>query len=48
MEMTRREFALSIAAVSCLRPLLLDPPSPLGVPRGIVPGRVTWAHDRRL
>jgi hypothetical protein len=45
MEMTRREFALSIAAASCLRPLLFDPPSPLGVPRGIVPGRVTWAHD---
>jgi hypothetical protein len=46
MEMTRREFALSIAATSALRSALFDPPlSPLGVPRGIVPGRVTWAHD---
>jgi len=45
MEMTRRQFALSIAAASCLRPLLFGPPSPLGVSRGIVPGRVTWAHD---
>jgi len=43
--MTRRQFALSIAAASCLRPLLFDPPSPLGVPRGVVPGRVTWEHD---
>ncbi len=24
---------------------LFEPLSPLGVPRGIVPGRVTWAHD---
>jgi len=45
MEMTRRQFALSIAAASCLRPLLLGPPSPLGVPRGVFPGRVTWVHD---
>ena len=46
MEMTRREFALSIAATSALRSSLFDPPlSPLGVPRGIIPGRVTWAHD---
>src|SRR6202453_2152072 len=46
MEMTRREFALSIPATSALRSSLFDPPlSPLGVPRGIVPGRVTWAHD---
>jgi hypothetical protein len=45
MEMTRRQFALSIAAASCLRPLLFGPPSPIGVPRGVVPGRVTWAHD---
>ncbi len=45
MEMTRRQFALSIAAASCLRPLLFGPPSPLGVPRGVVPGRVTWVHD---
>src|SRR5882672_5411166 len=45
MEMTRRQFALSIAAASSLRPLLSGPPSPIGVPRGVVPGRVTWAHD---
>ena len=46
MEMTRRQFALSLAAASTLRSSLFDPPlSPLGVPRGIVPGRVTWAHD---
>jgi hypothetical protein len=46
MEMTRREFALSIAATSALGSSLFDTPlSPLGVPRGIVPGRVTWAHD---
>jgi hypothetical protein len=23
----------------------MEPLSPLGVPRGVVPGRVTWAHD---
>ena len=45
MEMTRRQFAMSIAAASVLRPLLFDPPSSIGVPRGVVPGRVTWAHD---
>jgi len=46
MEMTRRQFALSIAAASSMRPSLFEPPlSPLGVPRGVVPGRVTWAHD---
>ena len=46
MEVTRREFALSIAATSAFRSSLFDPPlSPLGVPRGVVPGRVTWAHD---
>ena len=46
MEMTRREFALSIAATGALRSSLFDTPlSPMGVPRGIVPGRVTWAHD---
>src|ERR1700721_1075931 len=32
MEMTRRQFALSIAAAT-------------GIPRGLVPGRGTWAHD---
>src|SRR5258705_13523506 len=47
MEMTRRQFALSIAAASCLRPLLFGPPSPIGVPRGVIPGRVTWAHDAK-
>ena len=45
MKMTRRQFALSIAAASSLRPSLLGPSSPIGVPRGVVPGRVTWAHD---
>jgi hypothetical protein len=46
MKMTRRQFALSVAATSTLHSSLFDPPrSPLGVPRGIVPGRVTWAHD---
>ena len=46
MAMTRRQFALSLAATSTLRPSLFDTPlSPLGVPRGIRPGRVTWAHD---
>jgi hypothetical protein len=46
MAMTRRQFALSLAATSTLRTSLFDPlPSPLGIPRGIIPGRVTWAHD---
>ena len=45
MEMTRRQFAFSIAAASGLPSSLFEPTSPLGVPRGIVPGRVTWAHD---
>ena len=45
MELTRRQFALSIAAAASLRSSLFDPHSPLGVPRGVVPGRVTWAHD---
>jgi hypothetical protein len=45
MEMTRRQFSLSIAAASLVRPSLFDPLSPLGVARGVVPGRVTWAHD---
>ena len=46
MELTRRQFALFIAAASGLPSSIFDPPlSPLGVPRGVVPGRVTWAHD---
>ena len=46
MKLTRRQLALSLAAGSTLRSSPFDPPlSPLGVPRGIVPGRVTWAHD---
>jgi hypothetical protein len=46
MEMTRRQFALSIAAASSMGPSLFEPTlSPQGVPRGVVPGRVTWAHD---
>ena len=45
MDMTRRQFALALAASTYLRPSLFEPLSPLGVPRGVVPGRVTWAHD---
>ena len=45
MGMTRRQFALSIAAAGYLRSSLFDPPAPLGVPRGVVPGRVTWAYE---
>src|SRR5277367_6430063 len=46
MEMTRRQFALSIAAASGMGSSLFEPTlSPMGVPRGVVPGRVTWAHD---
>jgi len=45
MEMTRRQFALTLAAASYLRPSLFEPLSPLGVGRGVIPGRVTWAHD---
>jgi hypothetical protein len=45
MEMTRRQFALSLAAASYLGRSLFAPLTPLGVPRGVVPGRVTWAHN---
>src|SRR6204780_2046338 len=46
MEISRRQFARSVAAASSLGSSLFEPTlSPLGVPRGIVPGRVTWAHD---
>jgi len=45
MDMTRRQFAMALAAATYLRPSLFEPLSPLGVPRGVVPGRVTWAHD---
>jgi len=45
MEITRRQFALSMAAASLMRPVVFDPLSRLGVARGVVPGRVTWAHD---
>lgn len=45
MEMTRRQFALSMATAATLRPSLFEPLSPLGVARGVIPGRVTWAHD---
>ncbi len=46
MDMTRREFALFITAAATLRSSLFgSAPSPVGVPRGVVPGRVTWAHD---
>jgi hypothetical protein len=46
MDLTRRQFALSLAATTAFRAsLFAQPLSSLGVPRGIVPGRVTWAHD---
>ena len=46
MDMTRREFALTLVAAPTLRhSLLASTPSPMGVPRGVVPGRVTWSHD---
>jgi hypothetical protein len=46
MELTRRQFALTLAATTAFRAsLFAQPLSPLGVPRGIIPGRVTWAHD---
>ncbi len=45
MDMTRRQFTIALAASTYLRPSLFEPLSPLGVPRGVVPGRVTWAHD---
>src|SRR5260370_4898165 len=46
MGMTRRQFAMSIAAATTFRTSLFGPTlSPVGVPRGVVPGRVTWAHD---
>src|SRR3984885_6507290 len=46
MGMTRRQFTVSIAAATALRSSLFEPTlSPVGVPRGVVPGRVTWAHD---
>src|ERR1700744_5651056 len=46
MEMTRRQFAVSIVAASSMGSSLFEPTLfPLGVPRGVVPGRVTWAHD---
>ena len=46
MEVARRQFALSMAAATSLRSSLFEPTlSPLGIPRGVVPGRVTWAHD---
>jgi hypothetical protein len=44
--MTRRQFALSVAAAGGLPNALFDPTlSPTGVARGIIPGRVTWVHD---
>jgi len=46
MKLTRRQLALSLAASGALRSSPFDSPtSPLGVPRGVIPGRVTWAHD---
>src|SRR6201996_1813855 len=46
MEMNRREFTLSLAAATTLpSSLFASTLSPVGIPRGVVPGRVTWAHD---
>ena len=46
MKITRRQFALSIPAASSMgSSLFASTLSPMGVPRGVVPGRVTWAHD---
>ena len=46
MEMNRRQFTLSLAAATTLRSsLFASTLTPLGIPRGVVPGRVTWAHD---
>src|SRR6202167_1350060 len=45
MDMTRRQFTLTLPSSTCLRPSLFEPLSPLGVPRGVVPGGVTWAHN---
>jgi hypothetical protein len=45
MEMTRRQLALSMTAAATLRSSLFETLSPLGVPRGVVPGRFTWVHD---
>jgi hypothetical protein len=46
MDMTRRQFTLSLAAATTLpSSLLASTLSPVGIPRGVVPGRVTWLHD---
>src|SRR5580693_5387696 len=46
MEMNRRQFTLSLAAATTLRSsLFASTLTPVGIPRGVVPGRVTWAHD---
>ncbi|MCU1247579.1 MAG: hypothetical protein JWQ49_608 [Edaphobacter sp.] len=46
MEMTRRQFAVSLAAATTLpSSLFASTLSPVGIPRGVAPGRVTWAHD---
>ena len=48
MKMTRRQFALSVAAASTLRSsLFASPLSPIGVPRGVVPGRVRTMNIAR-
>jgi Domain of unknown function (DUF362) len=46
MDMTRRQFTLSLAAATTLpSSLFVSTLSPVGIPRGMVPGRVTWAND---
>ena len=46
MDMTRRQFALSMAAAATtLRPLFVRSCFPNGCPRSIALGRMTWSHD---
>src|SRR3984893_9746430 len=46
MDMTRRQFTLYLAAATTLpSSLFASTLTPLRVPRGVVPGRVTCAHD---
>jgi hypothetical protein len=46
MEMTRRQFTLSIATATTLRSsLFASTLSPQGISLGVVPDRVNWAHD---
>jgi len=48
MEMTRRQFALSMAAAATLRPSLSEPLSPLGVPAALFLAESPGCTIRRL